>query len=649
MKKNLKYLLCMFLLFTATMASASSVLAQDKAGAKASPSPQRIEREGVEVEFTIEPIEEQNNASELMEAKEAVVRFKINDKTTKTPLSGVKPAVWLTRRDSDADPKVCREKIQSFLQGSLRSRPEVDLNVYYVLALNDEANISVIDPLLGFGTSKLLTLVMLKSPGQDWAQRSSDEQLFVTMPLVNQLAVVNTNTWKVVANIDTGMKPVRARLQPDERYLWVGNDGEPGGVTVVDTTTLKVVAQLATGKGHHDFEFSNDNRFAFVTNETDGTVSIIDIQKLAKVKDLKIGAPATALAFSPLGNSLYVLNSANGSITVLNSRSQQIESRIQVKPGIRTLRFAPGGRWGFAPNPTSDEVYVVDASTNRLTHTIGVEKGPDQITFTDTFAYVRSLDSTQVSMIRLNSIGAQPDMVQFPGGQTLPSEVTVEPSVADVMVPAPEGSSILLANPADRVIYYYSEGMAAPMGSFQNYRRNPRAVMVIDRSLREASAGLYTTTTKLPTSGVYDVAFLLDSPRITHCFTAEAKPNPDVPHEKPIAIHIEYLNKDKQLRVGESYKLRFKLVDTATLKAKSDLKDVRVLTVLAPGIWQKRDFASSAGDGVYELDITVPQSGVYLVFVESRSQQVAYRQLPYLTLQTQAATAANTSKAEEKQ
>ncbi len=91
---------------------------------------------------------------------------------------------------------------------------------------------------------------------------------------------------------------------------------------------------------------------------------------------------------------------------------------------------------------------------------------------------------------------------------------------------------MLVANPADRVIYYYSEGMAAPMGSFQNYRRNPRALMVVDRSLREVTSGVYSTTTKLPKSGIYDVAFLLDSPRITHCFNAEAKPNPDVPPGK---------------------------------------------------------------------------------------------------------------------
>ena len=635
MKSIISHILLLFL-------AAVPTLAQQK------PAPQKIEREGVEVEFTIEPIKEPGEPAELMEAKEAIVRFKIHDKATKTPLSGVKPAVWLAQREgSDADEKVCREKIQSFLQGSLRSRPDVDLNAYYLLALNEEANISVIDPLLGFGTSKLLTLVMLKSPGEDWAQKTSDERLFVSMPAINQVAVVDTNTWKVVTNVFGGTKPTRVRLQPDEKYLWVSNDAAPSGVTVIDTATLKVVGQVITGNGHHELEFSNDNRFAFVTNEQDGTLSVVDIRKLAKVKDLKTGAPATSVAFSAIGNALYVVNAVEGSITVVDTRSQQIATRIQAKPGIRNVRFAPGGRWGFASNPKENVVNVFDASTNRLAHTISIENAPDQIAFSDTFAYVRSTGSTEVSMIRLSTLNAQPDVAKFPGGQNAPAEAAIE-TTADVIVPAPEGNSMLLANPADGVIYYYSEGMAAPMGSFQNYRRKPRGVMVVDRSLRETTSGVYTTTTKLPKSGVYDVAFLLDSPRITHCFNAEAKPNPDVKHEKQVAVRIEYLNKDKHLRVAEDFKLRFKLVDTTTSQAKSDLKDVRVLTMLSSGTWQKRDFARPVGNGVYEFDIKVPETGMYLVFVESRSQGVSFRQLPHLTLQT-AVTTATSAPAKEGQ
>jgi hypothetical protein len=44
------------------------------------------------------------------------------------------------------------------------------------------------------------------------------------------------------------------------------------------------------------------------------------------------------------------------------------------------------------------------------------------------------------------------------------------------------------------------------------------------------------------------------------------------------------------------------------------------------------------GDGVYELTVNVPQAGHYMIFIESRSQQVTFRQLPYLMLQATQST-----------
>jgi hypothetical protein len=79
--------------------------------------------------------------------------------------------------------------------------------------------------------------------------------------------------------------------------------------------------------------------------------------------------------------------------------------------------------------------------------------------------------------------------------------------------------------------------------------------------------------------------------------------------------------------------LRFKLIETSTNKVKNDLKDVRVLTFLAPGTWQRRDIARAVGDGIYEINLNVPESGVYMVFVESGSMGVRYKDLPHLTLE----------------
>ena len=94
--------------------------------------------------------------------------------------------------------------------------------------------------------------------------------------------------------------------------------------------------------------------------------------------------------------------------TKLTARSQSIDAsesqvlaNIATKPGIKSVRFAPGGRWGFAPNPVDSNVYIFDASTNRLVHEQAVGEAPDQIAFSDNFAYVRSLGTEQVSAIRL--------------------------------------------------------------------------------------------------------------------------------------------------------------------------------------------------------------------------------------------------------
>jgi hypothetical protein len=235
-------------------------------------------------------------------------------------------------------------------------------------------------------------------------------------------------------------------------------------------------------------------------------------------------------------------------------------------------------------------------------------------------------------MIRLATLGNEIDITEFPGGQAVPAQGS-SPVRADSIVLAPEGNAVILANPADKVLYYYTEGMAAPMGNFQNYRREPLAVLIVDRSLRETTPGVYSTTVKLPASGNYDVAFLTDSPRIAYCFDAAADPNPRLKEERSVALRIEPQGKAMNLKVGQNFSLRFKLIETSTNKVKDDLKDVRVLTFLAPGTWQRRDLAKSLGHGIYEISLNVPEAGVYMVFVESGSMGVRYRDLPHLTLE----------------
>jgi YVTN family beta-propeller protein len=593
---------------------------------------QKVVEQGIAIEFAVDP---QNPKAKLKAGEDANIKFKVTDTNTGTPVKGLNLSAWLTLRTGEKAPDIaqCRETIQSYLTGSMRARPDVDLNSYYILALNKSPDISVIDPLLGFGGSKLLTLVMMKSPGEDWVLTKDREKLFVTLPLVNQIAVIDTRSWKVIDYIDTGVKPTSIALQQDQKYVWIGNDGNRGeesGVTVIDAGTLKVAAQIATGAGRHEIVVSSDNQFAFISNRESGTVSLVDVAKLAKVKDVKVGPNVVSLASSELSKAVYAVSETNGSVAVINAKGEVL-TQIKTNPGSRSIRFAPGGRYGFVVNTSANTVNIFDSASNRVLHEVKVGKAPDQIIFSDTFAFVRSLETETVAMMRLATIGTEIDVTDFPGGQGAPAEGSA-PVRASALIPAPEGNAVIVANPVDRVLYYYTEGMAAPMGNFQNYRREPLAVAIVDRSLQETAPGVYSTTVKLPASGNYDVAFLTDSPRISHCFETTADTNPLLKEERPVALRIDYGAKSKELPVGQNVSLRFKLTETKTNKAKDDLKDVQVLTFLAPGTWQRRDIAKPLGDGNYEINLNVPETGVYMVFVESTSMGVRYRDLPYLTL-----------------
>src|SRR5678815_1244714 len=109
--------------------------------------PQTFTAQGISIEFTAMPV---------IAGEEMLVRFKITD-TSGVPLTNLRPVAWIDQRQTKdpIDARVCREKVQAFLQPSFSNRATLDLNAYFILALNNEPNISVIDPLSGFGGSKL--------------------------------------------------------------------------------------------------------------------------------------------------------------------------------------------------------------------------------------------------------------------------------------------------------------------------------------------------------------------------------------------------------------------------------------------------------------------------------------------------------------
>ena len=300
------------------------------------------------------------------------------------------------------------------------------------------------------------------------------------------------------------------------------------------------------------------------------------------------------------------------------------------------MRFAPGGRYGFVVNPLTDEVFVFDAAGGHVLHTVTVEKAPDSVTFSDKLAYVRHRGSGDVLMIPLDvveSTDRQVGVADFTAGRFPPGQMTT-PTSADGIVQAPGELAVLVANPEDQMIYFYKEGMAAPMGSFSNYSHQPRAVLVVDRSLKEVSPGTYQTTVKLRHSGMYRMAFFLDSPRVVQCFEQiEVAPNPRSKEDGGSLLEVVPHLFRQDPRAGETLRLQFELRDPDSGRLAEKPDDVLIRVIQEPGLSQIYEHSKKLGNGFYEAEFTLTETGMYHVYFECPSHKLAVSGSPYFSLQ----------------
>lgn len=596
----------------------------------------RVVRDGVVIDFEARPID----GKELMEGVLTEVRFRITDERSGKPVPGSRMGAWMDiganiQAQAGGVQKQCIEKIGMYLKGAVGIRPLVDLNGYYLLVMNKDASITVLDPMVSMaGRTSTLTSVQLKAPAMDWVNHADSKRIYVSMPAARELAVIDSETFKVDSNVAAGIDPTRIVLQPDGRYLWVGNnsrDAATSGVTVIDTRTMKIALQAATGRGHHEIAVSSDNRLAFVTNRDDNSVSVFDVGALKRIKDIKVGELPLSIAYSPLSRAAYVSNGKSGTISVIDAGKLEVVKTIAGKPGLGPLRFTPDGRFALVVNTAESVVNVIDPGSNEIIHSPKVQPEPFQVAFTTGFAYVRSLGSERVTMINLSSLGQgkEPIVQSFAAGSYTP-KLGGDLPLADAVVGGLGEAAVFVVSPADNTTYFYMEGMNAPMSSYPSRGKYARAVTVIDRSLRETEPGVMSGRFRMPVAGHFDVAVSLDQPQMLHCFALDAKADPMLEVARQVA-EVEWLPQARVFRPQDTATVRFRILEGTGLP-KAGLKDVLVRAFLVPASSPIDVIARETSGGTYEASFALPETGAYYVYVSVPSLRLGYSDSAFISL-----------------
>lgn len=578
---------------------------------------------GLHVEFLARP-EDKDAGFTVKTNKSIRLGFRMTDSQSGYGISDLHPAGWVFRRSEGKprpDPETCESDIKKFARGGLSVGvgTEGNLNNYYIITLNQDNSVAILNPSVNLATSNLLALIPLEGKTKKWYFDEQYGRIYVTMPEDDQVAVVDMFARKLESHIKVGSRPAEIALVPDSQYILIGND-RSGTVSFIDRAQRKMTRNVRVGTGPLSFAFDPLLHLIFVVSAKEGRITIIDSLSLKKVKTLSIEPGDIRFAYSPLSQALYVAYRKNGTLKILFRKDGKELKTLQGASGISKLRVTPDGRFVFVINESKNIVEVIDASTNRVAHHFNTWDQPYHVEFSDTFAYIRYKGSPNVSLIQLSALADSkaPPFADVPLGIQGPGKLADELDDSPIAI-FPEGGGALVVDPLDKTIYFYMEsGMLAPSNSFKTYTAPPLGVFIYDHRLREsATAGLYETTTRFEQGGTYNVYFLLPSPLVATCFELKVEGPYNKKEKKGPPGMFLSLFKEAEFCTETVSKVRFKLLSTKTRKPMLEVKGVRVFSFLKSGFWQVRKWAKSIGDGIYEAEFVFPKAGKYHVLVEA--------------------------------
>ena len=181
-----------------------------------------------------------------------------------------------------------------------------------------------------------------------------------------------------VASIAVGDEPEGVALSPDERFLYVTLESD-NKIAVVDVATRRVIAKVAVGGRPRSIAFSPDGSRAYVTNELQGTVTELDGRTHQVVRTMTVPGKAPrpmGVATSPDGARIYVTTGREGSLVAIDAASGAATATVPVGQRPWGLAVSSDGARIFTANGPSNDLTIIDSKTMKVSGKLRLGQRP---------------------------------------------------------------------------------------------------------------------------------------------------------------------------------------------------------------------------------------------------------------------------------
>jgi DNA-binding beta-propeller fold protein YncE len=218
-------------------------------------------------------------------------------------------------------------------------------------------------------------------------------QALVTAEDQNQLLVVDLPSGHVARRVTLPADPEDLASRGNGGVVVVVSSSA-GAVTVLNRATLRRVKTFGGFDQPHIVAIAPDGEYAYVTDDTRGTLTVIRLSDMTIASSVFVGRGAHHLTFSPDGHRLWVgLGESASQIAILDT-TNPVHPRVvgHFSPGFAAhdLAFSPNGKEVWITSATGPDVTVFGAQDRRLLFRVPVGAPPQHLAFDGAYAYLTS-------------------------------------------------------------------------------------------------------------------------------------------------------------------------------------------------------------------------------------------------------------------
>lgn len=183
---------------------------------------------------------------------------------------------------------------------------------------------------------------------------------------------------ELIKEVEVGSHPAHIEFTDNGKYAVVTNN-EDHNISVIDMEKIEVVNTVETGKGPHGFRISKDSKKIYIANMGEDTVSVISLETMTEEKKIEVGQTPVTTGITSDGKTLVVSLNSENKLAIVDLTTNIIE-KVQVGEGPAQVYIDVTDQYAYVANQGSKDspsntLSVIELATKKVVSTIETGKG----------------------------------------------------------------------------------------------------------------------------------------------------------------------------------------------------------------------------------------------------------------------------------